>query len=194
MPMRRDRRSLPRAGRPPRRGTDRAEDAVAFLLAFGLLVLLVVAAVFGFSVRDQVSEQSRVETAARSQVDAVVLDGAPVVTDVAGGASMPVQVSARWTGPNGAEHTGLVSTVSLPAVGTTLPVWIERDGTITGPPTRPGDAVVAGVLTGFGVVLLGAMVLAGAWVGVRRITAALNAARWTQEWAQVEPEWSRHLR
>lgn len=38
--------------------------------------------------------------------------------------------------------------------------------------------------------LLGGAVPVGVWMGVRRLSASINAAGWEREWAQVGPEWT----
>ncbi|MCW2720918.1 MAG: hypothetical protein JWR81_4740 [Pseudonocardia sp.] len=51
-------------------------------------------------------------------------------------------------------------------------MWVDRDGTVTTPPTNAADAWVNGALVGFDVLLLGGAVLVGIWMWVRRLTAS----------------------
>jgi hypothetical protein len=71
--------------------------------------------------------------------------------------------------------------------GTEVPVWVDRDGTVTTPPTNAADAWVNGALVGFDVLLLGGAVLVGIWMWVRRLTASVNTVEWEREWARSNP-------
>ena len=53
------------------------------------------------------------------------------------------------------------------------------------------DALVLGVTSAAGIVIIGWVVLVGLWLTVRHQLAVRNAAEWTREWAEVEPRWSR---
>lgn len=193
-PVLRDRgRRLPRAERPRPRLTDRAEDIASWVLMSAALLLLVVAWMSGLAVHGQLTELAATESAARTEIPAVVLEAVPAAADGQEGMGVPVSAAARWIGVDGAPRTGRVSVTSGAQAGSTVSVWIGRDGTITRPPSAGADALIGGVLIGFIVLLLGAAVLIGIWAVVRKLTASVNSARWEREWAQVGPEWSGHV-
>jgi hypothetical protein len=157
-------------------------------------VLLVGAGSLGLSVHAQVNQRAAIESVDRTEISAVLLEASPSSTGGSASVNPAVAAAARWNGPDGAPHTGRVQTVPGTPAGTQVPAWVERDGTITTRPTSATDAGVAGVLVGFYALLLGGAVLVGVWIWVCRLTASVNCARWEREWAQVEPDWSGHVR
>lgn len=193
-PVHSDRARRSRAERSHPRVTDRVEDVVAWLLVSVSLVLLVGSWMFGLAVQKGMEELVGAQSLDRVEVVAVLLETAPSLVGGSGGVGPPAGAVASWIGVDSQPHTGRVDAVSGSPVGTEVPVWIDHDGMLTTPPTTAADAWVDGVLAGFDVLLLGLAVLVGVWMGVRRLTAAVNADEWEQEWAQVEPGWSGRVR
>jgi hypothetical protein len=100
------------------------------------------------------------------------------------------RVPVRWTGPGGADATGVALIgMSLPA-GARITVWVDRSGQIARPPSSPTTALAAGWLRGTFIALGGWVLLAAAWFGIGRATAARDAGGWAREWERVEPLWS----
>jgi hypothetical protein len=188
-----DRGRLPRAKRPRSRLTDRAEDVASWVLMSAALLLLVVAWMSGLAFHGQLTELAATESTARTEIPAVLLEAVPAAADGQESTGVPVLAAARWIGVDGSPRTGRVSVTSDGQAGSAVSVWIDRDGTITTPPSTGADALIGGLLVGFNVLLLGAAVLIGIWAALRRLTASVNAARWEREWAQVGPEWSGHV-
>lgn len=191
--VRGDRVGRARAGRARSRGTDRVEDVLVWLLMSAGLVLLVGSWTLGLSVQMRMGERAGTESLTRTEVRAVLLEAAPSSISGPASAGPPVRAAARWIGVDGEPHTGRVEAVSGARAGSGVTVWVDRDGTVTTPPTSAADARVAGVLVGFDVLLLGAAALVGVWIGVRRLTSSVNAVGWEREWAQVEPDWRRRV-
>jgi hypothetical protein len=77
-----------------------------------------------------------------------------------------------------------------PPEGSLVPVWLDRNGNVVGAPPDATDAVVLSAASGFGVVVVGVVLLVGTWAGVRWGLDRRNAAGWAEEWARVGPEWS----
>jgi hypothetical protein len=174
--------------RMPRRPTDRVEDLAAWLLlAAGLLVLVFAGSVAAAVHREGVA-RARVEVVQRHQVDAeLVVAPAPVSGRYRVG-------TARWTAPDGSTRTGRVPvTATRPGTDGTLRIWVDETGSLSRPPTTPGQAAQAAVVTFLAVVIVGIALLAGAWAGVRLLVDRSNAARWEREWARVGPRWSRRV-
>ncbi|OLT00074.1 hypothetical protein BJF90_07160 [Pseudonocardia sp. CNS-004] len=72
------------AGRLPRRASDRVEDAVAWVLMIAGLLLVVVAVVTGLGVYGRESARAELESRSRSQVRAVLLEDAQLLTGALG--------------------------------------------------------------------------------------------------------------
>lgn len=179
-------------GRLPRRATDRVEDAVAWVLTAAGLLLVVIAGVTGLSTYGRESERAERESGSRSQVRAVLLEDAQLVSGDLG-ERLPIRGMARWTDRNGHEHSGVVGVGYAEPAGTEIDTWVDAAGNAASRPVRPLNAVVGGIAASFGVLCAGGTLLVATWVGVRGLTARRNARRWEREWEQVEPDWRRHL-
>jgi hypothetical protein len=178
--------------RLPRRGTDRVEAAAAWFLTAAALLLIIVAGLMGLAVYGQQIERARIEGISRAQVQAVVLEDVVIVKGERGG-DIPIRAKAQWSDRVGVQHTGAVI-VRHPAVaGEHVDVWVDRSGAIASPPARPENAMVAAILAIIGVLLAGGIVLIAGWYAVRILVDCCNSRRWEQEWALVEPVWSRDL-
>jgi hypothetical protein len=156
------------------------------------MVLLVVAWATALVVHGQQRELVLVESAGRTQAVAVVLEDAPAVRGERG-EYVPVPVAATWTDRGGAQRTGTVVVRISASAGERIEVWVDSSGTIVPAPTRPENAVVAGVLAAVGILLAGGTALAVGWCAVRSLVAAANSRRWKREWEWVEPLWRRNL-
>jgi hypothetical protein len=182
----------PVAGRLPRRRTDRVEDVTAWILATAALLLVLAAGVTGLGTYGREVERGELHRASATQVRAVVLEDAEVLVSEVG-ERMPVPVLARWTDRDGREHTGPVVVYGVERAGSEVDVWIDAAGEVTSRPGHPANAVVGGIVSAFGVLCAGGMVLIAArWV-VRRLTGVANARQWDREWAAVEPQWRRNV-
>ena len=181
-------RRPPRTRRPPRRPTDRVEDAAAWVLvAVGLLVVLW-GAVVGVGVHHAVVDRSRAVEQGGTRVEAVLGADPRQIRD--GGATARAVRTARYTDPAGRPHTALITVSDSPPEGSLVPVWPDRDGDVVGAPPDGTDALVLGAASGFGIVVVGVVLLAGTWAGVRWGLDRRNAAGWAEEWTWVGPQWS----
>jgi hypothetical protein len=96
---------------------------------------------------------------------------------------------ARWTGPDQVVHTGLVAAEFGSRRGSTMPIWIDRQGALTEPPrhrTAGLDAAMVALLTtgGIGSVLFATHRLVVWRLDRRRLRT------WEREWLMVEPGWT----
>lgn len=172
---------------PLRRTLDRIEAVIAGGLAVAFLAGAPVAAnAAGHAV---FTAAARTASAQRSwhQAPAVLLASASSSLGNRYGA--PVRV--RWAAPGGGRHT---STVSVPwgaKAGSTVMVWVDASGRLTGLPLRlsqaRGQAVLAAVFAPLvlGLLLLCAGGLAHCALGRRRMAA------WGFDWQITEPRWTR---
>jgi hypothetical protein len=179
-----------RAGdaRIPRRVTDVVEDAVAWLLTAASLLLVALALATGVGAHDRAAERARTEAMQLTTVTATLLEPTPGVVSESG-YRPPVDVQARWIGPDGVPRTGRVPVVGAAAAGSDVTVWLDRDGAVTWRSSGI-EAVASGVVSGIGVLFVGGVVLVVVWLLVRRAIGAINARRWAREWAVVGPEWT----
>jgi len=179
----------PATGRLPRRATDRVEDIAAWVLTAGALLVIVGACLTGLTVHGDDGDDAASD-GSMSRTRVVLLEDAVVATGEYGLHHL-VPTPVRWVDRAGAEHTGSVVMTSSAAAGTEVVVWVDATGTITGPPVRPMNPVLGGVVAATGVLCAGGAALAVLWLGVRAVTGRLNSRRWAREWARVEPLWRR---
>ncbi len=172
---------------PLRRTLDRAEAAVVSALAVAFLAGAPVAAVgaehaaFGVAVRTAYAQRSW------HRIPAVLLASAPA----SWGGKYGSWVRARWAVPGGRRRTGTVSVSWGAKAGSTVMVWVDASGRLTGPPLRlsqaRGQAVLAAVVAPIvlGLLLLCVGGLAHLALGRRRMAA------WDFDWQITEPQWTR---
>lgn len=169
---------------PLRRSLDRVEGVIVAGLAAALLAGAPVAAVTASHVAYNAA--SRTVSAQRSwhQERAVLLASASVP------GQFGTTVRARWVGPAGEQRTGTVPVLAGATAGSTVMVWVDGFGRLTGLPLQrsqvQAQAVMAALL---GPVLLGLLLgavglLAHGALGRRRMAA------WDAEWQATEPQWS----
>jgi hypothetical protein len=182
-----------RTERLPRRRTDRLADAVAWLLTTLGLLTTVLALLTGARLYDEGMHRVGVDTAERTQVEAALLEpaGGSSVARL-GRAARPLSafVPARYTSPDGVEHVADVQVRGPRVAGARVPIWVDRSGTVTTPPTRRIDAIRGAAAGAVWVMVAAAVALGAAWAVVRAAVGRANAAHWEREWTQVEPRWS----
>ena len=179
---------------PLRRGTDRIETALRFVV-----ILLVVAAVPAAAVAvgrladHDALHRAQVQRAVDRQVTAVLLEEAP-------GAGIPdpytsVQtawVPARWQPPGQPARTGEVLAQVGAHKGSTVRTWINPSGVVTDPPL--GHRVVVGDvwLAVMATCLMSWLLLLVAGVLVHRELDRRRLRAWETEWRASGPLWSGH--
>ena len=120
---------------PLRRRNDRVEGGmIAGLILLFLIAAPVLATATGNWTRTAGIRQERTEATWR-QVLATVPRGPPTQRDYAPEAARTVMVLARWTAPHGQQRYGWVPLSPGTAAGT-LRVWVNSEGSLTGPPLR----------------------------------------------------------
>jgi hypothetical protein len=169
---------------PLRRSLDRVEAVIVAGLAMVLLAGAPVAAVTASHLTYNAA--SRTVSAQRSwhQERAVLLASASVP------GQFETTARARWAGPSGQRHTGMVPVLAGAMAGSTVMVWVDGSGRLTDLPLQRSQvqaqavlaALLAPVMLGL---LLGAVgLLAHGALGRRRMAA------WDAEWQATEPQWS----
>ncbi|MEV4641451.1 hypothetical protein AB0J80_29315 [Actinoplanes sp. NPDC049548] len=187
------RRRMPWVRMPLRRGTDRVQAWLTFVLVVAMVFAGPLAAWWtarttyrGAERAGEWERRHHVAVVAVLLEDAVRQGGASDAMPV----SSTVRVQGRWTGPDGVERSGAISATEGLRAGSTMPIWVDDHGTVVPPPGRRSatlDAVMAALLA------LGG--LATCLGGVRRIVVwRLDRRRlrsWEAEWLIVGPRWTR---
>lgn len=170
---------------PLRRPSDRFECWYRRVLMVVLVLGLPAAAVSaGMTAYEASMDTVRAQAAERHQVTA------RLTSDVKGDdwATRPAQV--RWTGADGVVRTGAALVEPGTSKGATVRVWVNRNGTVTGPPASELNATTSGWLVG-GMAAFGVAAGSGAaWAGMRLVLDRRRYAQWDAEWNVVEPGWS----
>jgi hypothetical protein len=172
---------------PLRRRLDRVEGVVVGGLAVAFLAgVPLAAAAAGHLTYMYGARTAHTQQAAWHRVPAVLLATAPTT----GYTGYLPQVRARWTAPDGARRTGTMPAQPGQRAGSTVVVWADAAGRLTGPPLQAqqvrGRAVLAAILAPIvlGEILLFAGQLAHYLLGRRRLAA------WDAEWRVISPQWT----
>jgi hypothetical protein len=174
---------------PLKRTSDRVEFLSRVVLALALLLAVPFGLLAGAVAYTGVVDTAGQQAATRIQETATLLadaDRDPAVS------SVPTQ--ATWTAPAGAARTGTVEASPGALAGSTVEIWVDERGRITGRPLTDGEvtgqAVVIGVLVGLGAVIAGmSSHLVVLWLLERR-----RFRRWETGWTSVEPLWVSRFR
>ena len=175
---------------PLRRRSDRVETAVLGLLlaAFlaGLPFAAHVAGSWGYATS---AREAQAQRASLHQVPATLLKAAPAWNAYANGQGLP-EVDARWRAPDGQVRTGEVFVPAGAAAGSTVLVWTNRAGVLTGPPLGPTQlASRAQLAAGAAAGSLAIALSAAGWLA-RRFLDRRRLAAWDADWLATGPRWS----
>ncbi|WP_433829890.1 Rv1733c family protein [Actinoplanes sp. CA-015351] len=181
-------------GNPLRRRSDRIESLMVFTL---VMVFLAGAPALGWwSGRSSYFSDVRAEEWERTHIFSVPAEiiSEPAPLGASGPATAaPRAAQARWTGPDGGPHSGLVPVGAAARLGDTISVWVDDRGQLRGPPVDR-DPVAQAVMAGVATILC----LLAALAGLRRIGLVLldrhRSRVWQREWLEVGPRWSRDRR
>ncbi|MGX1910124.1 Rv1733c family protein [Streptomyces phaeochromogenes] len=179
----------PRGANPLRRTTDRIEAWCSGFLLLVLVLGLPLASVgAGLAAYESAMRAVQVQSAERHQVTARLISVPGTAPGSAADEKQKVQVS--WTGDDGRQQTGTTRVPLNKAEGSTVRIWVDRDGTVQEPPMSADNAKAAGWV-------MGAMTAVGVYAGLvavrKGMHVALNRrryAQWDTEWDLVEPLWS----
>jgi hypothetical protein len=175
-------------GNPLRRRLDLAETVVVACLLAGFLIGAPITALTAAQLTITAGQHD--DHMARYRVHAVLLESSPVFYTPYG--RVAIASLARWTAPDGAVRSGLVTAGRSSLAGATVTIWTSASGGPIGP--APGQskvmaqavsaALVAPII--LGVALLGIWVLAQTVINRRRLAA------WGDAWRTVGPRWTSH--
>ncbi|MBQ0827107.1 Rv1733c family protein [Streptomyces tagetis] len=129
------------------------------------------------------------QRAERQPVRAVLLADVPQ-------SASPTQTAYRalvkvgWTAPDGTSRTGETPATSGLRAGSSITLWQDRDGSLTGQPADPADASVESALYGAGAAVAVAGLAYGSGALVRWRLDRRRLDEWAREWERVGPRWS----
>jgi hypothetical protein len=174
---------------PLKRTSDRLEFLSRVLLTAVLLATVPIALAVATATYTGGRAEVAQEAADRHRVDARLLEDAAAPAGSGNGVDVG-QARAVWTAPSGAERSGTVPAWPGAEAGTTVVIWVDRDGSRTTRPLSTGDvvgrALGAAVLTYAGI----AVVAVGGHLVVHRLLDRSRYRRWAAEWALVGPDWT----
>jgi hypothetical protein len=175
---------------PLKRRSDRLEYLARILLIVVLLSAVPVALAVATASSAHGQAEVLAQAAERHQVDARLLEDASPLNDGSESISQLGQANAVWTGPSGAEHTGVIAVSDRARAGSLHPIWIDHQGNRTARPLSNGDVASRSVGIALVIYLGTAHVAWGAYRCVRLVLDRSRSRRWATEWAVVEPEWT----
>ena len=177
---------------PLRRRTDRIEAAIRLATMILLLVAVPLAAVVVGQRADHVAlHQAHAQEAADHEVTAVLLQQASStgIPDPYTSVQMTV-VLARWRPPGQPSRSGEVPAPAGARAGSTVTVWVNASGAVTGPPPAHrvvvGDVCIAAVVT----VLVTCLLLLGSNALARRALDRRRLRAWDADWQTTGPLWT----
>ncbi len=186
---------LARRWRPDRNPLRRTADRIEAVLIAGLIAaflcgapLAALAAAHSAGAAGLRAEHAK---ARWHQVPAVLLQDAPRIAHaVRSQPSLEALIPARWTAPGGAVRTGQVYAPGGARAGSTVLVWTDGSGRLTGSPLRTSEvtgqaAVAASLATMIVGAVLVALGLLARWALDRRRLAA-----WDAHWSTTGPQWT----
>ncbi|MBV1939145.1 hypothetical protein KUF83_21665 [Streptomyces sp. BV286] len=178
---------------PLRRRTDLVQAWIALGLFLAVLAATPAAMILvGDTAYRHYRETARQQTATREYIPAVLVHDAPrhpePGSDEAKKTRYPVTV--RFTDSQGHTRTAQADVEPALTAGSTVRVWVDGEGRITGPPLTAEQvrtrAMSCAVLTAMTVPLLGA----AAYAYANRRLERHNFAQWDAAWAQTAPPWT----
>ncbi|WP_432037197.1 hypothetical protein ABVG11_03675 [Streptomyces sp. HD1123-B1] len=183
-------RAVARGRNPLRRRSDRIQSwcTALFLLTLVCGVPFAALSVAGAAYDSQL-RVVHAEEAARHRVTARLAEDPPDGPRGADGPSTR-QARVRWTGPDGARHSGLATVTGGTRAGDAVLVWVDRAGALVRAPASPSTARTVGWFTGALSAAAGLALTCAARARVRRALDRGRYARWEAEWKEVEPAWS----
>ncbi len=178
--------------RNPLRRTLDLVEAWVILIAW---IVVAVGGVFSGVVTARATEDTlHQQRADRHAVTAQLTEDTRWGTATAGDVGDHVRAKVRWTGPDGATHTGITLVDAGHQAGYPVRIWTDQHGKLTHAP--PGDAEMAlqsVLLGGAAAVACGGLTYVTGR-GVRLGIDHRRAAHWDKEWEAVEPWWAHRMR
>jgi hypothetical protein len=176
---------------PLKRGTDRVQALARVLLALTVVTAIPVALAVATASYSHGQSVAAAEAAERHQVTAVLLADATAsgASANAGTATAPV----TWTLPSGAATDDVLAVPSGAKAGSTVHVWVDSAGAVTRRPATSGDAAAQAFGLGLLTMMAISLLAAGVYLVFRKVQDRGRSRRWAEDWALVEPVWTRKV-
>jgi hypothetical protein len=170
------------------RTSDRVESWVLALMLVVVLLALPFSIALGAQTYAQQAHLSAVQHRDRAPATATLLVDAPAANTTSDPAQtrVTVPVRAEWSLDTGLHRTGVIDAHPGLDKGSTMTIWVGRDGDPVPPPLSSATAVWNAAAAAISAWLLVAGCCALVYWGVRR---ALDRARyrgWEREWARLQ--------
>jgi hypothetical protein len=136
--------------------------------------------------------QSDRTAAARMRPSLAILSQPGPVTTVS------TSAVATWRLPNGTERSGILTTVTAPAInnapiGASVRVWLDRSGKPEAPPPSSSVMILTALFAGFAATAGAAVALGVCYRLCRMALDRHRLAGWESAWTAIGPRWtSRH--
>jgi hypothetical protein len=175
---------------PLKRTSDRLEFLARVVLTSVLLWAVAIALAVATASYAQGRSEVAIQAAEKEQVIAELVDDAVAQQRGAEGVSGSSRATAVWIAPSGVERTAAIPVPAPAKAGSTLTIWVDRNGDRTTRPLSSGDVVGRTVGTALLTYLGISAVCVTAYRLVRRQLDRSRDRRWAAEWAVVEPKWT----
>jgi hypothetical protein len=173
---------------PLRRGTDRAETIVVLVLlaAFGCGAWFGAHATASWTAGRSLAEMHAQRTAFR-QIRAVLLD--QPMPGMGFRVSLSPRAEARWTAPDGSEHTGVVAAPLSALPGSTVLTWVNQSGDQVSP-LGPDQAALRSDAVAVATAGVAAGIAALLRLLAHRVFDRRRLAAWEADWSVTGPRWT----
>jgi hypothetical protein len=190
-PAHRPRRPLRRLGRllVGRNELRRPADRIEAVIIITLVAAFLTAAIAAACLAGHLYQSQRAAEVGLRPTTAVLSQPGPV-------AAVPMAAArARWRLPDGTQRSGILTTVTAPAIynapaGTSVRVWLGRSGNPKAPPPGPVDMIFTALVAGITATEGATLVLVFCYLLCRMVLDRHRLARWESAWATVGPRWT----
>src|SRR4051794_27904763 len=111
------------------------------LLVCSLIMSIPIALAVATATHSQARLEAAAQYAERHRASARLLEDVPLTSRGSDNIQTTARAEAVWTGPTGMEQKGLVTVPAGTRAGSTVPIWLDRDGRRTERPLSKGDIV-----------------------------------------------------
>lgn len=173
------------------RPVDRARSRLVVEFALSVVVALSLAVAAAWTTWNSEQRRALLEAQQRQQVSATTVTKAEAgAGDTRSGvASRDAVAQATWR-LQGTVHRGAVEVPAGTESGSTVRIWVSRDGQLVPKPRGTADVAAASAVAGLSAFAgLSAASFGVFGLRVRRLERRVLDA-WDAEWATVEPDWS----
>jgi hypothetical protein len=175
---------------PLKRGSDRLQCLARVLLVLTVLAALPVALAAATVAFTTAQAEASAQAAERHQTTAVLTDDATTARDSTNDATPLYRAPVTWSGLSGERHDAVLRVPEAATSGSSITIWVDRDGKPTLRPMTAGDvsgqATVSGIVTFLGIITAAILL----YEVFRSLLDRSRSRRWAADWAVTEPIWT----